>query len=198
MRLAGTIDAIADRVAPANVASGPRAAARPVRRAGRRPSDAAGCPRRCWRGADRRPGRVAAHPVSPPRGVGRYPGRDKNRSGTIAPARVEDHHRRTSSSSSGVASSPTRATLARVLETSHPPVFYVPYADIADGVSRRRRDPRTASSRARLATTTSPPAIVRTDATWHFPRHERRTAPLSITSPSIPAGWTAASSTARR
>ena len=135
VRLAGTIDAIADRVAPANVAGGPRAAARPVRRAGRRPSDAAGCPRRCWRGADRRPGRVAAHPVSPPRGVQRVvPGPGQESVWDYPrPPRVEPSSAHVVVELGGRIIADTRNAL-RVLETSHPPVFYVPYADIADGV----------------------------------------------------------------
>ena len=137
--------------------------------------------------------------MSPPRGVQRVvPGPGQESVWDYPrPPRVEPSSAHVVVELGGRIIADTRNAL-RVLETSHPPVFYVPYADIADGVLEET--PRSSycefKGEARYYHVSS--GDREADATWHFPRHERRTAPLSITSPSIPAGWTAASSTARR
>ena len=54
----------------------------------------------------------------------------------------------------GVVVADTTAAL-RVLETSHPPSYYLPPADIAAGALRRRTGGRSASGRARRSISTS-------------------------------------------
>ena len=138
--------------------------------------------------------------MSPPRGVRPIPPAPGQESvwDYPRPPRVEKSSAHVVVELGGRVIADTHAAL-RVLETSHPPVFYVPYADIADGVldDSARSSYCEFKGEARYFDVSSGDRR-EADAAWFYPAPDRRTARSSTTLRSIPVAWTDASSTARR
>ena len=94
-----------------------------------------------------------------------------------------------------------RARALRVLETSHPPVYYVPLDDVADGALRpsARRTFCEFKGWATYVDVVGADGRVAADAGWTYPEPVAGLrGPGATRSPCTRGGWTGAWSTARR